>query len=66
MIGESGSRKSTVLSCIIGDERATAGSYLATVDGGRTDLLALPDAQRRRLRVDGMAPSCQNAADGLD
>jgi alpha-D-ribose 1-methylphosphonate 5-phosphate C-P lyase len=55
-----------VLSCIIGDERATAGSYLATVDGGRTDLLALPDAQRRRLRVDGMAPSCQNAADGLD
>ena len=38
----------------------------ATVDGGRTDLLALPDAQRRRLRVDGMAVVHQNAADGLD
>ncbi len=67
VIGESGSGKSTVLSCIIGDERATAGSVrLATVDGGRTDLLALPDAQRRRLRVDGMAVVHQNAADGLD
>jgi alpha-D-ribose 1-methylphosphonate 5-phosphate C-P lyase len=67
VIGESGSGKSTVLSCIIGDERATAGSvHLATVDGGRTDLLALPDAQRRRLRVDGMAVVHQNAADGLD
>jgi alpha-D-ribose 1-methylphosphonate 5-phosphate C-P lyase len=67
VIGESGSGKSTVLSCIIGDERATAGSvHLATVDGGRTDLLALPDADRRRLRVDGMAVVHQNAADGLD
>jgi alpha-D-ribose 1-methylphosphonate 5-phosphate C-P lyase len=67
VIGESGSGKSTVLSCIIGDERATAGSvHLATVEGGRTDLLALPDAQRRRLRVDGMAVVHQNAADGLD
>ena len=67
VIGESGSGKSTVLSCIIGDERATAGSvHLATVDGGSTDLLALPDAQRRRLRVDGMAVVHQNAADGLD
>ncbi len=67
VIGESGSGKSTVLSCIIGDERATAGSvHLATVDGGRTDLLALPDAQRRRLRVDGMAVVHQNAGDGLD
>ena len=48
VIGESGSGKSTVLSCVIGDERATAGSVrLATVDGGRTDLLALPDAQRQ-------------------
>jgi alpha-D-ribose 1-methylphosphonate 5-phosphate C-P lyase len=67
VIGESGSGKSTVLSCIIGDERATAGSVrLATVDGGRTDLLALSDAERRRLRVDGMAVVHQNAADGLD
>jgi alpha-D-ribose 1-methylphosphonate 5-phosphate C-P lyase len=67
VIGESGSGKSTVLSCVIGDERATAGSvHLATVDGGRTDLLAMSDAQRRRLRVDGMAVVHQNPADGLD
>lgn len=67
VIGESGSGKSTVLSCVIGDERATAGAvYLATVDDGATDLLAMPDAERRRLRVDGMAVVHQNPADGLD
>lgn len=67
VIGESGSGKSTVLSCVIGNERATAGSVrLATLDGGRTDLLTLPDAERRRLRVDGMAVVHQNPADGLD
>lgn len=67
VIGESGSGKSTVLSCVIGKERATAGSvHLTTVDGGATDLLTLPDAQRRRLRVDGMAVVHQNPADGLD
>ncbi|WP_326834313.1 alpha-D-ribose 1-methylphosphonate 5-phosphate C-P-lyase PhnJ [Amycolatopsis rhabdoformis] len=67
VIGESGSGKSTVLACVIGDERATAGEVrLATVDGGRTDLLKLPDAQRRGLRVDSMAVVHQNPADGLD
>ncbi|MGV9800685.1 alpha-D-ribose 1-methylphosphonate 5-phosphate C-P-lyase PhnJ [Mycobacterium sp. NPDC003449] len=67
VIGESGSGKSTVLSCVIGKERATAGAvHLATVDDGVTDLLTLPDAQRRRLRVDGMAVVHQNPADGLD
>ncbi|MGW4486589.1 alpha-D-ribose 1-methylphosphonate 5-phosphate C-P-lyase PhnJ [Amycolatopsis sp. NPDC004368] len=67
VIGESGSGKSTVLACVIGDERATAGEVrLATVDGGRTDLLTLPDAERRGLRVDAMAVVHQNPADGLD
>jgi alpha-D-ribose 1-methylphosphonate 5-phosphate C-P lyase len=67
VIGESGSGKSTVLSCVIGDQRATAGSvHLATVDDGVTDLLLLPDAERRRLRVYGMAVVRQNPADGLD
>jgi alpha-D-ribose 1-methylphosphonate 5-phosphate C-P lyase len=67
VIGESGSGKSTVLACVIGDERATAGSvHLAMVDGGRTDLLSLPDERRRRLRVDAMAVVHQNPADGLD
>jgi alpha-D-ribose 1-methylphosphonate 5-phosphate C-P lyase len=67
VIGESGSGKSTVLSCVIGDERATAGSvHLATVDDGVTDLLLLPDAERRRLRIYGMAVVHQNPVDGLD
>jgi alpha-D-ribose 1-methylphosphonate 5-phosphate C-P lyase len=67
VIGESGSGKSTVLSCVIGDERATAGSvHLATVDDGVTDLLLLPNAERRRLRIYGMAVVHQNPADGLD
>lgn len=67
VIGESGSGKSTVLSCVIGNERATAGSvHLATLDDGRTDLLTLSDAERRRLRVDGMAVVHQDPADGLD
>lgn len=67
MIGESGSGKSTVLSCIIGDERATTGAvHVASVDDGDTDLLTLTDAQRRRLRVDTMAAVYQNPADGLD
>jgi alpha-D-ribose 1-methylphosphonate 5-phosphate C-P lyase len=67
VIGESGSGKSTVLSCVIGDQRATAGSvHLATVDDGVTDLLLLSDAERRRLRVYGMAVVRQNPADGLD
>ncbi|OBA60748.1 ABC oligopeptide transporter [Mycobacterium sp. 1100029.7] len=67
VIGESGSGKSTVLACVIGNESATTGSVrLATVDGGATDLLLLPDAQRRRLRIDTMAAVHQNPADGLD
>ncbi len=40
--------------------------HLATVDGGRTELLGLPDARRRALRIDGMAVVHQNPADGLD
>jgi alpha-D-ribose 1-methylphosphonate 5-phosphate C-P lyase len=67
VIGESGSGKSTVLACVIGNERATTGSvHLATVDDGVTDLLALPAAERRLLRIDTMAAVHQNPADGLD
>jgi alpha-D-ribose 1-methylphosphonate 5-phosphate C-P lyase len=67
LIGESGSGKSTVLRCVIGDEPASAGSVrLAAVGQGRTDLLRLPGPDRRRLRVDTMAVVHQNAADGLD
>ncbi|HUN34897.1 MAG TPA: alpha-D-ribose 1-methylphosphonate 5-phosphate C-P-lyase PhnJ [Trebonia sp.] len=67
LIGESGSGKSTVLNCLIGDERATAGSVrLAAIDGGETDLLALTSQQRRKLRIDTMSIVYQDPAAGLD
>ncbi|NMO49981.1 ATP-binding cassette domain-containing protein [Actinoplanes sp. TBRC 11911] len=67
LIGESGSGKSTVLSCVIGDQPATAGQvYLAGVDDGRTDVLRLPDMARRKLRIDGMAVVHQDPAEGLN
>ena len=66
LIGESGSGKSTVLRCIIGDERATAGRlFLAAVDGGRTDVLTLDAAARRRLRIATLGIVHQDPADGL-
>lgn len=67
LIGESGSGKSTVLQCVIGDEPATTGQVrLATVDSGETEVLGLPDAVRRRLRIDSMAVVYQDPAAGLD
>jgi ABC-type phosphonate transport system ATPase subunit len=67
LIGESGSGKSTVLNCLIGDERASAGTMrLASVDGGATDLFTLPAAERRRLRVDTVSIVYQDPAAGLD
>lgn len=67
LIGESGSGKSTVLRCIVGDEPATAGSvHLSMVDGGNTDLVALPDSVRRRLRTETMGVVYQDPAAGLD
>ncbi|WP_280385578.1 alpha-D-ribose 1-methylphosphonate 5-phosphate C-P-lyase PhnJ [Nocardia wallacei] len=66
LIGESGSGKSTVLRCLVGDEKATAGSmFLASVDGGRTDVFGLDAAARRALRVDTIGLVHQNPADGL-
>jgi alpha-D-ribose 1-methylphosphonate 5-phosphate C-P lyase len=67
LIGESGSGKSTVLNCLIGDERASTGSVrLASVDGGETDLFTLSAAERRRLRVDTVSIVYQDPARGLD
>jgi len=66
LIGESGSGKSTVLRCLVGDERATAGRlYLGAVDDGRTDVLSLDPATRRRLRICTLAIVHQDPADGL-
>lgn len=67
LIGESGSGKSTVLRCVVGDERPSAGSvHLAAVDGGATDLLTLDAAARRRLRVDVLGFVHQDPSAGLD
>jgi alpha-D-ribose 1-methylphosphonate 5-phosphate C-P lyase len=67
LIGESGSGKSTVLACVIGDEVATRGEVrLAEVDDGRTDVLRLPGPDRRQLRVATMAVVHQDPAVGLD
>lgn len=67
LIGESGSGKSTVLNCLIGDERATMGTVrLADADGGATDLFTLSPDQRRRLRIATMSIVYQDPAAGLD
>jgi alpha-D-ribose 1-methylphosphonate 5-phosphate C-P lyase len=67
LIGESGSGKSTVLNCLIGDERPSTGSArLASVDAGSTDLFTLSAAERRRLRIDTVSIVYQDPAAGLD
>ncbi|NLU84245.1 alpha-D-ribose 1-methylphosphonate 5-phosphate C-P-lyase PhnJ [Rhodococcus sp. HNM0569] len=66
VIGESGSGKSTVLRCLVGEERATTGAmYLAGVDAGQRDVFGLDDASRRALRIDTIGLVHQNPADGL-
>ncbi|MFI7614590.1 ATP-binding cassette domain-containing protein [Nonomuraea terrae] len=67
VVGESGSGKSTVMRCVAGDERPSRGSaYLRAYDDGATDVLALDDGARRRLRVDRVAVVYQDPAAGLD
>lgn len=66
VIGESGSGKSTVLRCVAGDEPATAGNvFMRGPDERVIDVLQLPPAQRRRLRVDQIAVVYQDPAQGL-
>ncbi|GAA3657889.1 ATP-binding cassette domain-containing protein [Nonomuraea antimicrobica] len=67
IVGESGSGKSTVMRCVAGDERPSRGSaYLRGYDDGRTDVLALGDGERRRLRIDRVSVVYQDPAAGLD
>lgn len=67
VIGESGSGKSTVMRCVAGDTPATAGSvHLRSIDDASTDVLALPDAERRALRIGHLAVVYQDPAEGLD
>jgi alpha-D-ribose 1-methylphosphonate 5-phosphate C-P lyase len=66
LIGESGSGKSTVLRCIVGDEPATAGRlFLAGVDGGGTDVLTLDGRARRKLRIATLGIVHQDPSAGL-
>lgn len=67
VIGESGSGKSTVMRCIAGDQPATAGQvFMGTLGEGRTDLMRMDAADRRRLRVDRLAVVYQDPSEGLD
>ncbi len=67
IIGESGSGKSTVMRCLIGDELAAEGAvYLGALDEGRTNALDLDPAGRRALRIGTLSVVYQDPAAGLD
>ena len=67
IIGESGSGKSTVLRCLAGDQAASVGAaHLASLDGGRTDILSLDGPATRALRVQHLSVVYQDPAEGLD
>jgi alpha-D-ribose 1-methylphosphonate 5-phosphate C-P lyase len=67
VIGESGSGKSTVMRCIIGDELEATGSvFIGAVDEGRTNLFQLTPPERRRLRTHTLSVVYQDPAAGLD
>ncbi|GAB3701993.1 alpha-D-ribose 1-methylphosphonate 5-phosphate C-P-lyase PhnJ [Mariniluteicoccus flavus] len=67
IIGESGSGKSTVMRCIIGEEITQEGRVLlADLDDGRTNVLDLDAAARRALRIDTLAVVHQDPAAGLN
>src|SRR5690606_7725537 len=61
IVGESGSGKSTLLSCLAGLQPPDQGQIL--FDG--TDVLTLPEAERRRLLRGDWAYVHQNPRDGL-
>ncbi|GAA5116533.1 alpha-D-ribose 1-methylphosphonate 5-phosphate C-P-lyase PhnJ [Pseudonocardia adelaidensis] len=66
LIGESGSGKSTVLRCIVGDEPATAGHlFLSAVDAGGTDVMTLDGPARRELRIATLGIVHQDPSEGL-
>lgn len=67
IIGESGSGKSTVMRCIIGEELdATGGVYIGAVDEGRQNLLHLSAPERRKLRTNILSVVHQDPSLGLD
>ncbi|MFD1718774.1 alpha-D-ribose 1-methylphosphonate 5-phosphate C-P-lyase PhnJ [Georgenia deserti] len=67
IIGESGSGKSTVMRCLIGEEQAGAGDVrLAGYDGGCRNILELTGSERRALRVGLLSVVHQDPGQGLD
>ncbi|SEE82414.1 alpha-D-ribose 1-methylphosphonate 5-phosphate C-P-lyase PhnJ [Ruania alba] len=67
VIGESGSGKSTVMRCIVGDELDATGSVrIGAVDRGETNLLQLTPSERRALRTHVLSVVYQDPAAGLD
>jgi putative phosphonate transport system ATP-binding protein len=66
IVGESGSGKTTVLACVSGRLVPSGGSVeLTRRDGQTADLLALPEADRRRLARTDWGCVYQNPRDGL-
>ena len=66
VIGESGSGKSTVLSCLAGDLDPTAGRAVLTHGGAELSLFDLTPSERRALRVTTLSIVYQDPARGLD
>lgn len=65
IVGESGSGKSTLLACLAGHLRPDAGQVIFDTRDGPRDVLALAEAERRRLMRTDWAFVHQNPRDGL-
>ena len=65
IVGESGSGKSTLLACLAGHLRPDAGQVIFDTRDGPRDVLALAEAERRRLMRTDWALVHQNPRDGL-
>lgn len=67
IIGESGSGKSTVMRCIIGDETGATGTvHIGAVQDGKQNIFDLTQSERRQLRTGIMSVVYQDPAAGLD
>lgn len=65
IVGESGSGKSTLLSCLAGHLVPDAGEVILATGAGPRDVLAMSEAERRRLSRGDWAFVHQNPRDGL-
>jgi putative phosphonate transport system ATP-binding protein len=65
IVGESGSGKSTLLSCLAGHLKPDAGEVVFQTTAGPRDVLAMSEAERRRLGRSDWAFVHQNPRDGL-